>query len=79
MTGFTAALALLALVLLIYGAVYGMWWLAAVARPPLRAAPFTGGLPPAEHAFSRFHVRKSSAFTLKRSAIPPSVSPRRTR
>ena len=57
MTGFTAALALLALVLLVFGAVYGMWWLAAVARPPLRAVPFTGGLPPEEHAFSRFHVR----------------------
>jgi NADH-quinone oxidoreductase subunit A len=28
-----------------------------VTRSPLRAVPFTGGLPPAEHAVSRFHVR----------------------
>jgi NADH-quinone oxidoreductase subunit A len=57
MTGFTAALALLGLVLLVYGAVYGVSWLVAVARPPVRVVPFTGGLPSAEHAFSRFHVR----------------------
>jgi NADH-quinone oxidoreductase subunit A len=57
LTGFTAVLALLGLVLLIYGAVYGLWWLAGVTRSPLRAVPFTGGLPPAEHAVSRFHVR----------------------
>jgi len=57
MAGFTAALALLGLVLLAYGAVYGVSWLVTVARSPLRAVPFTGGLPPAEHAFSRFHVR----------------------
>ena len=50
-------LALLGLVLLGYGAVYGLWWLAAVTRAPLRAVPFTGGLPPTEHAVSRFHVR----------------------
>lgn len=38
-------------------AVYG-WsaWLA-MARKPLEAGPFSGGLPPLEHAFSRFHVR----------------------
>ena len=57
MTGFPAALALLGLVLLVYGVVYGLWWLAGVTRSPLRAVPFTGGLPPAEHAVSRFHVR----------------------
>ena len=57
MTGFTAVLALLVLVLLVCGALYAMSWLAGVARSPLEAAPFTGGLPPAEHAFSRFHVR----------------------
>ena len=57
MTGFTAALALLGLVLLVYGGVYAVSRLAGVARAPLEAAPFTGGLPPAEHAVSRFHVR----------------------
>lgn len=57
MTGFTAAAALLGLVLLVYGAVYSVWWLARVARSPLSAVPFTGGLPPVEHAVSRFHVR----------------------
>jgi NADH-quinone oxidoreductase subunit A len=57
MTGFTAAAALLGLVLLVCGAVYSLWWLARVDRSPLSAAPFTGGLPPVEHAVSRFHVR----------------------
>jgi NADH-quinone oxidoreductase subunit A len=57
MTGFTAVAELLGLVLLVYGAVYGVSWLARVARSPLPGMPFTGGLPPAEHAVSRFHVR----------------------
>src|SRR5260370_8556023 len=57
MTGFTAVAALLGLVLLVYGAAYGVSWLARVARSPLPGVPFTGGLPPAEHAVSRFHVR----------------------
>ena len=50
-------LALLGLVLLVYGAVYGLWLLAGVPRSPLRTVPFAGGLPSAEHAVSRFHVR----------------------
>src|SRR5437764_2914688 len=57
MSGFTAAAALMALVALVYGMVYGVSWLAGVARSPLTAVPFTGGLPSAEHAVSRFHVR----------------------
>jgi len=57
MTGFTAVAALLGLVLLVFGAVYGVSWLAGVARSPLSGVPFTGGLPPAQHAVSRFHVR----------------------
>ena len=57
MTGFTAVLALLGLVLLVIGGVYGVSWLVRVARSPLVSVPFTGGLPPAEHAVSRFHVR----------------------
>ncbi|MEV1079185.1 NADH-quinone oxidoreductase subunit A [Streptomyces sp. NPDC050211] len=36
---------------------YGLGlWLAA-ARTPLETGPFAGGLKPAEHAVSRFHVR----------------------
>jgi NADH-quinone oxidoreductase subunit A len=42
------------------GGVAGLYgwsaWLAA-ARKPLEAGPFSGGLEPREHAFSRFHVR----------------------
>jgi len=57
MTGFTAAVALLGLVVLVAGAVYGAGWLLSVDRSPLQAATFTGGLPPAEHAVSRYHVR----------------------
>jgi len=57
LTGFTAVLALFVLVLLVCGALYAVSWLAGAARSPLEAPPFTGGLPPAEHAFSRFHVR----------------------
>ena len=57
MTGFTSAAALLGLVVLVAGAVYGAGWLLRVGRSPLQAAPFTGGLPSAEHAVSRYHVR----------------------
>ena len=57
MTGFTAALTLLGLALLAGGAVYGLSWVAGVARSPRPGVPFTGGLPPVEHAISRFHAR----------------------
>lgn len=57
MSGFMAAVALLGLVLLGCGTVYAIWWLASVTRSPLPGMPFSGGLPPAEHAASRFHVR----------------------
>ena len=56
-TGFPAALALLGLVLLVFAAFYAAARLLAVARRPLLAMPFSGGLPPAEHAVSRYHVR----------------------
>jgi NADH-quinone oxidoreductase subunit A len=56
-SGFTAALALLGLVTLVLGAVYVAAWVLRVSRPPLLAKPFAGGLPSAEHAFSRYHVR----------------------
>lgn len=57
MTGFVAALALLGVVLIILAGLYAAGQLVAVARPAPPAVPFTGGLPPAEHAVSRFHVR----------------------
>ena len=57
MTGFPAALALLGLVLLVLAAFHAASWLLAVARAPLLALPFSGGLPPGEHAVSRYHVR----------------------
>ncbi len=57
MTGFAAALALLGLVLLVLAALYTAAHLLTVARPALLAMPFSGGLAPAEHAVSRYHVR----------------------
>jgi NADH-quinone oxidoreductase subunit A len=57
LSGFTAVLGLVALVLLVCGGLYAVSWLWGVGRIPLEAVPFTGGLPSAEHAFSRFHVR----------------------
>jgi NADH-quinone oxidoreductase subunit A len=38
-------------------AAYGLSRLLAVQRPMVGVAPHTGGLPPVEHAVSRFHVR----------------------
>ncbi|HUN34705.1 MAG TPA: NADH-quinone oxidoreductase subunit A [Trebonia sp.] len=57
MGAFEAVAALLGLVLLGCGGIYGTWWLTCVARSPVHALPFSGGLAPAEHALSRFHVR----------------------
>jgi len=56
-SAFAAVLVLLGMVLLVAVAIYAAAWLLGVARAPLPVVPFTGGLPPAEHAFSRFHVR----------------------
>lgn len=56
-TGFAAALALVGFVLLVVGALYGGAELLTVTRSSLVAMPFSGGLPPAEHGVSRFHVR----------------------
>jgi NADH-quinone oxidoreductase subunit A len=56
-TGFAAALALLGVVLLVLVALGAAAQLLAVARPASPTRPFTGGLPPAEHAVSRYHVR----------------------
>jgi NADH-quinone oxidoreductase subunit A len=57
MTGFAPVLALLAFALSLLGGTYALSRLVALHPGPLVAAPFTGGLPPAEHALSRFHVR----------------------
>ena len=57
MTGFAAALALLGLVVLILAGLCAAARLLAVARPAPPTMPFSGGLPPAEHAVSRYHVR----------------------
>jgi NADH-quinone oxidoreductase subunit A len=56
-SGFPAALALVGLVLLVLAALGAAVQLLAVARPAPPVMPFTGGLPPAEHAVSRYHVR----------------------
>jgi NADH-quinone oxidoreductase subunit A len=56
-TGFAAALALMAVVVLILAGLYAAGQLLAVARPAAPAVPFAGGLASAEHAVSRYHVR----------------------
>lgn len=55
--GFGSALVLLALVTALIALGYGASWLLRIDRDPLTVAPFTGGLPPLEHAVSRFHAR----------------------
>ena len=57
MSAFAAVLVLLGMVLLVAAAIYAAAQLLGVAGSPLPVLPFTGGLPPVEHAFSRFHVR----------------------
>jgi NADH-quinone oxidoreductase subunit A len=42
------------------GLVVAVSWLVRVRRRPLRVWPHAGGLPPVEHAVSRFHVRWST-------------------
>ena len=56
-SAFAAVLVLLGLVLMGAVIIYAVARELAVARSPLPVVPFTGGLPPAEHAVSRFHVR----------------------
>jgi len=50
-------LALLGVAAALVLAGYGVSALVAVQRTALDVPPFSGGLPPVEHAFSRFHVR----------------------
>lgn len=57
MTGFVAALVLLVVALTLVGAGYAIARLVTVAPAVAVTGPFLSGSEPAEHAFSRFHVR----------------------
>jgi NADH-quinone oxidoreductase subunit A len=57
MRAYGPVLASLVVVVLGLVGVYGLGALLAVAREPLRAAPFLAGERATEHALSRFHVR----------------------
>ncbi|OZM76611.1 NADH-quinone oxidoreductase subunit A [Pseudonocardia sp. MH-G8] len=54
---FTPVLVLLAGAVGIVAAGYGLSAVLAVRPTMIEVAPYSGGLPPVEHAFSRFHVR----------------------
>lgn len=57
MVEFGSVLALLGVVAVGILGCYGLARLVAVARPVTDVLPHSGGLPPIEHAVSRFHVR----------------------
>lgn len=57
MEAYAGALVLLVLAAGSVGVLYAVGRVVTVAREPLRAAPFTGGLLPAEHPLSRYHAR----------------------
>lgn len=50
-------LLLLAVVTAVLAAIYGAGAVLMTTREPLQSGPFSGGLDPAEHPMSRFHVR----------------------
>jgi NADH-quinone oxidoreductase subunit A len=54
---FVPVLIVLEVVLVLVAALYSLSAATAAARPVSEVAPFTGGLTPTHHAFSRFHVR----------------------
>ncbi|WP_433505507.1 NADH-quinone oxidoreductase subunit A [Pseudonocardia halophobica] len=54
---FVPVLAALGVVLALVAALYAIAATTATARTALDVVPFAGGLPPTQHAFSRFHVR----------------------
>ncbi len=57
MAEFGPVLVLLALAAGLVLIAWALSWALAPAPPMAAVEPFSGGLPPAEHAFSRFHVR----------------------
>lgn len=57
MTGFTAAAILFGVTLAAAAGLYGLSHLVTVDKAKSAATPFTGGLPPTEHAVSRYHAR----------------------
>jgi NADH-quinone oxidoreductase subunit A len=57
MDDFWSALALLGVALAGPAGLYAVAALVRITRQPLLGAPFLSGLPAAEHAVSRFHVR----------------------
>ena len=57
MSAFVAVLVLLGLVLMGAVTIHTVARQWGLARSPLPVMPFTGGLPPVEHAVSSFHVR----------------------
>ncbi len=57
MTPYVPALVLLAAVVAVVLAAYGAHLALTIGRDPLVAAPWSGGLLPDEHAWSRFHPR----------------------
>jgi NADH-quinone oxidoreductase subunit A len=55
--GYVGTLTLLALAVVGITLLYALGQLVTVARDPLRAAPFSGGMLPTEHPLSRYHAR----------------------
>lgn len=57
MSGYAAVAWLLLVVLASVGALYGTGRLLRLPGPPREVPPYQSGVPPQEHAMSRFHVR----------------------
>jgi NADH-quinone oxidoreductase subunit A len=57
MAEFGPVLVLLGVVVVTVLLIYGVSRMLSVCPAALEVAAFSGGLPPAQHAFSRFHVR----------------------
>ncbi|MFC4949314.1 NADH-quinone oxidoreductase subunit A [Pseudonocardia sp. GCM10023141] len=57
MAEFVPVLALLGVAVGVVGLCYGLSRVVGVAPLVVEVAPFSGGLAPVEHAYSRFHVR----------------------
>lgn len=57
MREFVPVLITLGMVLALVAALYAVTAATTTGRAALDVVPFAGGLPPAQHAYSRFHVR----------------------